>query len=313
MNASHRDIAVLLMAMGGPSALEEVEGFLSRFLEGRLPSRERVEEIKRKYGLIGGGSPLPAITIKQAQKLEAELARRGHELPVFAALRFSKPSVSDAVNQAMARGIRRLMALPLALHRSSLSTEPYFVALERAMAEQNTPCNVFRITGWHTHWQFVEALNEKIAEGLSRFNADVADTVQIIFSAHSLPEKAVGEEPYVGEIRETIQAVRQRFSRLTWHLAFQSRGGGSGAWLGPDVEEVLGDLARKGCQRVLVVPVGFVSDHLETLYDLDIKYREQAEALGMEYGRSPSLNDSSRFIQALAEIVLERLEKLENA
>jgi len=313
MRPSYRDIAILLMAMGGPSVLEEVEGFLGRLLGGRLPSKERIKDVRRRYRLIGGGSPLPAITMRQAQALEAELARRGQKLPVFTGMRFSKPSVAEAVAHMFARGIRRLIALPLALYRSKLSTEPYFAALEQAMANQNARFSVFQVTGWHTHPLFVEALEEKIGEGLSRFAPDVKDTVQVIFSAHSLPERAVCDDPYVEDIHETIKAVLERFGPLAWRLGFQSQGGGSESWLGPDVGEVLEDLSRRGCPRVLVVPLGFVSDHLETLYDLDIKYRKQAEALGMEYQRSPSLNDSPRFIQALAEVVLERLEKLERS
>lgn len=310
MSHLQRDTAILVMAMGGPSALEEVEDFLSRFLGGRLPPRERIEEIRERYRLIGGRSPLTEITLRQARALEAELARRGHKLLVFIGMRFSKPFVEDAVAHMKSRGIQRLIALPLALHRSKLTTEPYFAALEQAVTNQKAGFKVFQITGWHTHPLFLEALEEKIKEGLFRFARDVRHTVQVIFSAHSLPERAVSDGSYVEEIHETIKSVLKRVGPLTWHLAFQSRGGGSESWLEPDVGEVLNDLSRTENRRVLLVPLGFVSDHLETLYDLDIKYRKQAEALGMEYQRSPSLNDSPRFIQALAQIVLERLEEL---
>ena len=309
MNHPHGDTAVLLMAFGGPSSLEEVEAFLDQFLGGRLPPRERIEEIKERYRLIGGGSPLREITLRQAEALEAELVRKGHKYPVFAGMRFSAPSLDDVVGRIKAQGIRRLIALPLTPHRSTLSTAPYFVSIEQAMGTQKTNFAVLEIAGWHTHPLFLEALEEKIREGLSHFAPEARPTVHVLFSAHSLPERAVSDDPYVADIHETIKGVLERMSPLTWQLAFQSRGGGSESWLGPDVGEVLHDLSRRRIQRVLVVPVGFVSDHLETLYDLDIKYRKQAEALRIHYERSPSLNDSPRFIEALAQIVAERLEK----
>ncbi len=310
MSHGDRETAILVMAFGGPSTLKEVEGFLRRFLGGRLPSRERIEEIRERYRLIGGGSPLAEITLRQTEALEGELARRGHPFHVFTGMRFSEPSVEDAVTHLTALGLQRLMALPLTLHRSKLSTEPYFVQLEQAMEREEADFEVIRITGWHTHPMFLEALGEKISVGLSGFAPEVRHTVQVIFTAHSLPEGAVSNDPYVEEIHETIQGVLERVGPLSWHLAFQSRGGGSEPWLGPDVGAVLHELSQTGCRRVLVVPVGFVSDHLETLYDLDIKCRKQAEESGMEYQRSPSLNDSPGFIRALAQVVLEQSGKI---
>jgi ferrochelatase len=308
MSQLDRDIAILVMAMGGPSTVEEVEDFLSRFLGSRVLSSERIEAIKERYRLIGGGSPLREITLRQTEALQAELARMGHRCRVSAAMRFSEPTVEDAVAHMKARGTRRLVALPLALFRSKLSTEPYFAALDRAMTDQRASFEVSRVTGWHIHPLFLDALEEKIREGFSRFTPSKGQAVGVIFSAHSLPEGAVADDPYVDEIHETIRGLRGRLGPLTWRLAFQSRGRGSEPWLAPDLGEVIGELSRTGLARVLVVPLGFVSDHLETLYDLDIQGRKQAECLGLTYGRSPSLNDSPKFIQALARIVLENLE-----
>ncbi len=307
MSRLARDTGVLVMAFGGPTALEEVEDFLRRFFGGRLPSRERIEEVKRRYRLIGGGSPLPRITLNQARGLEEELARRGNRLPVSAGFRFSRPSIEDAVVDMRAREVQLLVALPLTPYRSKLSTAPYFAGLREAMEKHDAGFEVIRITGWHTHPRFLEALEEMVREGLSRFAPEVRDTVQVIFSAHSLPIEAVSGDPYVEEIRETIKGLLERIGPLSWHLAFQSRGGG-GSWLEPDVGDLLNDLVRKGCRRVFVVPMGFVSDHLETLYDLDIMYKKQAEKLGMEYERASALNDSPRFINVLADVVLDGLE-----
>jgi ferrochelatase len=311
MSHSQGDTAILVMAFGGPADPEEAEEFLRRCLGGKLPSRERIEEAKRRYRLIGGGSPLTKITLRQAGCLKEELVRRGYQLNVLTGLRFSKPFVEDAVAQMKAGRIRQVIALPMTLHRSKLSTGPYFATLEEAMKNQKVEFDLIGITGWHIHPLFIEALEEKVIEGLSRFAPEARKRVEVIFSAHSLPDKAVSDDPYVREIHETIKGLLDRMGPMSWHLAFQSRGGGSLAWLEPDVEDVLNDLSRKGCREVLVVPVGFVSDHLETLYDLDIKYREQAKELGMEYERSPSLNDSPKFIQALAQVVIGHLETFE--
>lgn len=308
MSQPMSDMAVLLMSLGGPLNLDEVDGFLNRFLRGRLPSKERIEEVREKYRLIGGRSPLNEITLGQAEALEKELARRGYGVSVLAGLRFSKPSMDDAVTQVRDQGVRQLIALPLAPHRSKLSTEPYFSALKRVMIREGATFRAREITGWHAHPRFLEALDEKIIEGLSRFAPEARKAVEIIFSAHSLPEKSISDDPYVEDIHETIRGVLERMGPRRWRLAFQSRGGGSEPWLKPEVGEVIDDLSRKGIEGVLVVPVGFVSDHLETLYDLDIKYRGQAESLGIHYERSPSLNDSPRFIEALAQVVLEKLE-----
>jgi len=302
--------AVLVMAMGGPSALEEVEPFLGRFLGDRLPSRERIEEIKGRYRLIGGKSPLSGITLRQARALEAELTGRGQRLGVFTGMRFSTPSVEDAIAKMKVLGIQQVIALPLVPHRSRLTTEPYFALLEQTIKSQKACLKVLRIPQWHTHPLFLQAVEEKVREGLSRFVSEFRTAVQVVFSVHSLPKEAVSDGPYLEEIHETIRGLLERVGPFAWQLAFQSRGGGSESWLEPDVGEVLVELSRQGCHEVLVVPLGFVSDHLETLYDLDIKYRKQAKELGMEYQRSPSLNDSPKFIQVLTEVVLAELEKV---
>jgi ferrochelatase len=312
MSESESPTAVLVMAMGGPSGPDEIESFVTRFLGGRRPSPERMEAIRRRYARIGGRSPLVEITLRQAEALRAELTRMGCRLPVFVGMRFSEPFLSDVLDEIRDRDIRWILALPLVPFRSKLSTEPYFAALDEAIAARKTGFAVLRVTGWHTHPLFIDALEEKITEGFSWFSPDLRPTVGVVFSVHSLPERPVCGDPYVREIHETIERLLERIGLRTWRLGFQSRGGGTEPWLEPDVGEVLKDFSRVGGQRVLVVPLGFVSDHLETLYDLDIQCREQAAAFGIEYHRSPSLNDSPRFVRALAQIVLERLDKMEN-
>jgi ferrochelatase len=308
MREQQRDTAVLVMAMGGPSSLDDIEVFLSRFMGGKRVPQERIEAIKARYRLIGGRSPLVDITLRQTRALEKELARRGRAWRALAGMRFSEPFIADRVNDMMKWGIQGVLAVPLALYRSKLSTVPYFATLKEAMDKQKASFHVLEISGWHRHPLFVEAVAEKVTEGLSRFPPDIRVTIPVVFTAHSLPEKAVCDDPYVDDIQETIESLIGRVGPLTWRLAFQSRGRGPECWLGPDVSEVLDDLSGKGYKRVLVVPLGFVSDHLETLYDLDIHYRHQAEKRGLAYQRAPSLNDSPLFVQALAQIVSDAVQ-----
>jgi ferrochelatase len=308
MKHEQSDTAVLLMAMGGPLSLDDVEIFLGRFMGGRPLSPERIEAVKVRYRLIGGRSPLVDITLRQTRALEMELVRRGQSFRVFAGMRFSEPFITDTVADIVAWGARCLVALPLALHRSKLSTVPYFAALKEAVDRQKASFHVLEITGWHRHPLFVEALADRLTEGMSRYPQKVRDGVSVVFTAHSLPEKPIRHDPYLADIQETIESLIDRVGPLSWRFAFQSRGGGTEPWLGPDVSAVLDDLAHRGCERVLVVPLGFVSDHLETLYDLDIQHKDQAERLGLEYQRAPSLNDSPLFVQALAQIVSDAVQ-----
>jgi len=308
MTNQQSDTAVLIMAMGGPAKLDEVETFLGRFMGGRPLPPERIEAVKARYRLIGGRSPLVDITLRQTRALEAELVRRGHSFRVFAGMRFSEPFITGAVADMAAWGARSVAALPLALHRSTLSTAPYFTALRKAVDQQKASFRILEITGWHRHPLFVKALADRVADGMSRFSRTVRDGVSVVFTAHSLPEKPIRHDPYVADIQETIESLIDRVGPLSWRFAFQSRGGGAEPWLGPDVGEVLDDLAHGGCEHVLVVPLGFVSDHLETLYDLDIQHKHRAERLGLEYQRAPSLNDSPLFVQALAQIVSDAVQ-----
>jgi len=163
------------------------------------------------------------------------------------------------------------------------------------------------VKGWHTHPLFLQALAEKLKEGLLQFPTEVRHRVHIIFSAHSLPKRAITGDPYVEQIEATIRGIIGITGPLPWRLGFQSRGGKGGAWLDPEVTTVLRELMGEGHQEVLVVPVGFVSDNVETLYDIDILYKQQAESMGMSFRRSPSLNDSDKFIEALSHIVHEHL------
>jgi ferrochelatase len=166
---------------------------------------------------------------------------------------------------------------------------------------------------WHCHPLFIEALREKVEEGLMEFEPAARKGVHLLFTAHSLPRSIVEKDPYVKEIEESVRAVLERMEPHPWHMAFQSKGGGPEEWIGPDVEKVLEGLASQGVKEVLLIPIGFVSDHIEILYDIDIVFQKKAEVLGMVLKRTHSLNTSEKFIQALASAVEEQLGGFEDS
>jgi len=294
------------MAFGGPNSAEEVEPFLQKVL-GRGVSAKRLHRVKERYRLIGGRSPLLEITLRQARGLESNLNAQDSRFKVYVGMRHWHPFIAETLGQILRDGIRRVVAISLSPYQSKMSTEPYVLALQRAMVPSKGEIEVSVAKGWHTHPLFLRALAEKLREGLLQFPTEVRNRVHIIFSAHSLPKRAITGDPYVEQIEATIRGIIGITGPLPWRLGFQSRGGKGGAWLDPEVTTVLRELMGEGHQEVLVVPVGFVSDNVETLYDIDILYKQQAESMGMSFRRSPSLNDSDKFIEALSHIVHEHL------
>lgn len=306
MAQSHSSIGVLLMAFGGPSSAEEVEPFLQKVLGRGVPT-QRLLEAKRRYRLIGGCSPLPEITLRQARGLENNLNAQAPRFKVYVGMRHWHPFIAETLEEILRDGICQVVALSLSPYQSKMSTEPYVLALQRAMAASKGEIEVSIVKGWNTHPLFLQALVEKLEEGLLQFPIEVRHRVHIIFSAHSLPKRGIIGDPYVEQIEATIRGIVRITGPLPWRLAFQSRGGKPGDWLDPEVSTVLRELMGEGHRDVLIAPVGFVSDNVETLYDIDILYKQQAESMGMSFRRSPSLNDSDTFIKALSHIVREHL------
>lgn len=306
MAGERHSIAVLLMAHGGPNSAEEVEPFLQRLL-GRDVSAKRLHEAKRRYRLIGGRSPLLEITLRQARALEEGLKAGGGRFKVYVGMRHWRPFIAEGLGEVLKDGIHRVVAISLAPYESSVSTEPYVLELRRAMASLGREIAVSVVRGWHIHPIFLQALADKLQEGLIQFPIEVSERAHVIFSVHSLPKRVTAADPYVEQIKATIRGVMEIRGPLPWRLAFQSGGANRGNWLEPEVGAVLRELMGGGHKEVLVVPLGFVADNVETLYDIDIFYKQQAEAMGMSFRRSPCLNDSERFIEALSSIVREHL------
>ena len=300
--------AILLLAFGGPRSLDEVEPFLTRLFRGKKPSSEQLERVKERYRLIGGFSPLPEITFKQAKALEKRLDAKGYPFKSYVGMRYGHPLIEETLKNILEDGVREVIALPMAPFRSRASTGAYIEEVNQLRKNTGEKIEISFVGGWHLHPLFLGAIQEKIEEGLMQFTPEERKTVHLIFSAHSLPKSLVENEPYVKEMEESVREVLKKMEPLPWHIAFQSRGMGPEEWLGPDVDSLLTELSRQKVREVLVIPIGFVADHIEVLYDIDILHRGRAESMGMTLKRTPSLNASERFIEALAAIVEEHIK-----
>src|SRR6185437_7899416 len=279
--------AILLLAHGTPDSVEEVPEFLLKVTGGRPLPPNVVEEIKHRYSLIGR-SPLTAYTMKQAAMLSREL-----NLPVYVGMRNWKPFIADTVRAITADGVQRAIAICLAPHDSRTSVGLYRRAV---LGEGAPPFPVEFIDNWHDHPLLARAFAEKLRSGWERACKEMGARVPVIFTAHSVPQRTIAEgDPYEQQARETATLVAREVSALTaeiWTFAFQSQGMSGGAWLGPTVEDTILQLKEKGHRGVFIQPIGFLCDHVEVLYDVDIMFREFAEKNGMRLWRAESLNDS---------------------
>jgi len=303
--------AVLLMAHGGPDTLEDVEPFLFHIMKGRVPAPDFVSEIRERYRQIGGRSPLREITQMQARGLEKALGADGLRLRVYVGMRHWHPFLSETVQRICADGVESLVALPLAPHESKMSVGAYFAELESCL-KLAAPPKVIPIRSYCDHPLLIKAILERIEEVYAAFPDEITRSIQILFTAHSLPEKILEEnDPYPRELEKTVQGIlRELLSEhpdVRWHFAYQSRGRIPGNWLGPEVDSMIPKLSAEGCRHLLIVPIGFVSDHIEVLYDIDILYKGLAKRSGIDLLRTTSLNDHPTFIAALADRVKSAL------
>jgi ferrochelatase len=299
--------ALLLLAFGGPRSLDEVEFLLTRLFQGRKPSAEQIERVKERYRLIGGFSPLLKITQEQAKGLEEELKKRGYSFKSYVGMRYGHPLIEETLKEILQDGITEIIALPMAPFQSRASTGAYIEEVNRAKKILNKEVSLSFVVGWHLHPLFLEAVRERIAEGLKGFGEEERKGAHLLFTAHSLPKSIIEKDPYAKEIEASIKGVLEKLEPFPWHMAYQSKGGGPEEWVGPDVESILTELSRQKVREILVIPIGFVADHIEVLYDIDILYREMAESMRMVLRRTPSLNFSKKFIEALATIVEEHI------
>jgi ferrochelatase len=295
--------AVLLLAHGAPDRLADIPEFLLNVRGGRQLPEQAVQEIIHRYGLIGGGSPLLRLTQQQARALANLLSH-----PVYVGMRNWKPFIPDTVRQMSEAGVERVVALCLAPHNSQTSIGLYKKHLDDAVAKHAPQLVVDFIESWHDHPLLIQAFRERASAALAHVEREAGGPVPVVFTAHSVPKETIeAGDPYADQVWDTANRVAGGMNLAEYRVAFQSQGMTSDPWIGPTVESQIDELAAMGQRHLLLVPVGFVSDHVEILYDIDILFREYGESKGVTVHRSESLNDSPVFIQALADIISTRM------
>ncbi len=295
------------MAYGTPSSMEEIEPYLTDIKRGHKPALDAVEDLKSRYRRIGGRSPLLDITRAQASALKQKLDSKDLETQVYIGMKHWHPYIREVVPQIVNDGFERIIALVLAPHYSQMSIGGYKQALEEAAAHSGR-LNVNFVESWYDHPLFHRALQEKIQIALNQFSK--SEKVELLFTAHSLPERILqANDPYPTQLQSSCQLVANLLQRKDWSFAYQSAGQTKEKWLGPDLMDFLRELVhRRNLTDVLVVPIGFVTDHLEILFDIDVEAQEFARSNGLKLERTESLNSNPTFISALADIIQKRAE-----
>jgi len=305
MPPTSKPIAVLLMAMGGPDCLENVAPFLLDVRGGRPTPPELIAEIQARYQATGGKSPAVGMTMNVARKLEARLNESGHgRYRVSVGFRHWHPFIKDTLAQVLLGDPEHIIGFCMAPQQSSLSTGAYRKKVEEAQGLMNDHRPVSYIGTWNRHPKLIGGIVDNIRKGLERFPVAVRSDVTVLFTAHSLPERIVAmNDPYPDEVKGTVAAVTAFLGGQPTAFAYQSQGRSSERWLGPTVEATIEEIALAGQRHVLVAPIGFLCDHVETLYDIDIELRQLAAARGIQLERIAMLNDSVVFIETLVDIV----------
>ncbi len=314
--------AIVLFNLGGPDSLEAVQPFLENLFNdpdifklpfqktlARYVSKKRAPKIQEEYKLIGGNSPLGMWTEKQRKLLQNKLLLRGYKADVFVAMRYWKPLTEETVHQIEKNDYEKIILLPLYPHYSISTTGSSFNEWKRFY--KGDPLKLIYIENYFDHPIYIKALNERIDQALRKFPENKGKEVQLVFSAHGTPVSYLKKgDPYSGQIKNTMEAVMElRNNDHEYHLCFQSKVGPA-KWLEPATDKMIEELASKGKKYLLIIPISFVSDHIETLFELDIEYRHTAEKAGIEnYIVMEGLNDSQLFVDALYELAAERMNK----
>ena len=296
-------IGVLVMAYGGPASLDEIPGYLADIRNGRPTSRAVLEEITENYRAIGGSSPLLAVTRRQVDALAALL---GDDYHCYLGMRHWSPWIEEVVGEMVSDGVERAVSLVLAPHFSALSVAKYQQKVADGLELYRGRIDFEHVASYHDAPGLIEAFAARVEEGLARWPDDERERVHVVFSAHSLPERVLASgDPYGEQCLETARLVAERAGvpEALWSWAYQSAGRTPEPWAGPDLVEHLAELAAQGVRDVVSVPVGFVSDHVELLFDIDVRARQAAEGLGMRLERPPALNDDPVFTSTLAGLV----------
>jgi ferrochelatase len=297
--------SVLLIAFGGPERPEDIRPYLKIVAAGRSIPAERLDAVAHHYEAIGGRSPLGELTRRQAAGLRAALAREGISLPVYVGMRNWHPFIGDTLAEMRAAGRRRALGIVLSPLQTEASWDRYLddVAAARKQMGVDAP-EVEFAEPWAQHPLFVEAMVDRAMAALRRVPDERREATHLVFTAHSVPTAMAQASPYTGQLAALGKAIAHRLGSPHWSIAYQSRSGSPrDPWLEPDIGDVLRSLAAGGARDVVVAPVGFVVDHVEVLYDLDVEARQLAADLGLDVHRALTANDHPHFIAMLADLV----------
>lgn len=302
-----RKIGVILMAYGGPESLGEVKPFLADIRGGRPTSQELIDEITERYRVIGGRSPILDITRAQAAKVEAVLNQDANDVTfkTYVGMRHWHPFIEDVVPQMIADGVTEIAAIVMAPHYSRMSVGAYMGKLDKALAAAGADIPVTQVRSWKDEPAFIDAVARKVTEALEKhFAEDERADVPLVFTAHSLPARILESgDQYPQELEASMELVAARLKPRNYRFAFQSAGSTADPWLGPSVEETLEVLKEEGHKNLLLIPFGFVCDHVEVLFDVDVEHKEQAAELGIRLERPEMLNDDDGLVEAVASAV----------
>ena len=321
--------AVLLLAHGTPETVDQIPEYLRNVVSGRPLPQHVIEEIQHRYSLIGR-SPLTELTLEQGRLTQEELATAGQTVPVYVGMRNWKPYIPDVVRQMRADGVEQAAVICLAPQNSRTSVGLY----RRAVMAEAGPLRIDFTDAWAQHPLLIEAFAERLRPALASLKAEVGHDVPVLFTAHSVPSRTVeaapapagaddplaarmradGPDPYAEEARATAALAARAVPEVNeWYFAFQSQGASGGPWIGPTVEETIDALAEQGARAVLLQPIGFLCDHVEILYDVDIAFREYAASKGIRLERPQSLNASRTLARAVAELSALGLDRITRA
>jgi ferrochelatase len=299
-------MAVILLAYGGPDSLDDIPAYLLDIRGGRHTPQHLLDEISRRYRLIGGRSPLLEITQSVAQKMQMKL-----DLPVYVGMRHWPPLIGDVVEKIAAAGARHLVAICMAPHYSLLSIGKYKEKLNEAITANKVKIETKFIESWYDQPDYLKGIAENVKQTLNRWPVAEQEQVKIVFTAHSLPEFILERgDPYDDQLRQTASLLAERLALPAdrWTFSYQSAARTGVPWLGPQIEDLVIDLAQVGEKNLLIAPIGFIADHVEVLYDIDIGVQQIAQEHGVRIERPPMLNDSDPLVDALTALANAALE-----
>jgi ferrochelatase len=301
-----KHVGVLFMAYGSPNHLDEVEAYFTDIRGGRRPSFDEVAELTTRYQQVGVPTPLLDVSSRLVEKVERVLNQSGgHRFMARLGMKHWTPRIQTGVEELVQAGVDQVVGVVLAPHYSRIGTGGYQARVERALAETSRRVPLDFIQSWFTLPGYVQAVAENVRTAMSAFTDPESATV--IFTAHSLPARILDDgDPYRDQLLRTSELIARLVPAADWRFSFQSQSHTGEPWLGPDLLDTLAELAAGGRRRVVVAPVGFIADHLEILYDIDIEACQRARELGIELHRTQMLNDDSRLAEALAQLVLTR-------